>query len=157
MVTTRLEAWLLFGHILSAIVWLGGGLMLSVLASRARGSGNPGAVAEFARTLAFVGPRVLGPATFGTVGFGAGLVAASQAWDFSQAWVGIGMALFGVAFLIGAAYLSRVGIKLQRAADEGAAGASDTKALLGRWILGYRLILLTLLIAVWDMVFKPGL
>jgi hypothetical protein len=66
------------------------------------------------------------------------------------------MALFGVAFLIGAAYLSRVGIKLQRAANEGAAGASDTKELLGSWILGYRLILLTLLIAVWDMVFKPG-
>jgi uncharacterized membrane protein len=154
---TRLEAWLLFGHILSAIVWLGGGLMLSILASRARGSGNPGAVAEFARTLAFVGPRVLGPATLGTVGFGVWLVAASEAWDFSQLWVSIGMTLFAIAFIIGGVYLSRVGIKLQRAADEGTAGATDTKGLLGRWILGYRLILLALLIAVWDMVFKPGL
>ncbi len=153
---TRLETWLLFGHILSAIVWLGGGLTLSVLASRARGSSDPNSITEFARTLGFVGPRVLGPATLGTVGFGIWLVAASESWDFSQSWVRIGIALFAVAFLIGAAYLSRVGIKLQRAADEGAAGATDTKVLLGRWVLGYRLIVLTLLIALWDMVFKPG-
>lgn len=154
---TRLETWLLFGHILSAIVWLGGGLMLSVLASRARGSGDRDAIAEFARTLGFVGPRVLGPATLGTVGLGVWLVAASGAWDFSQLWIHIGITLFAIAFIIGGVYLSRVGIKLQRVANEGAASAADTKDLLGRWILGYRVILLTLLIAVWDMVFKPGL
>lgn len=154
---TTFDTWLLFGHILSAIVWLGGGFTLSVLASRAQGSSDPNSVVEFARTLSFVGPRVLGPATLGTVGFGIWLVAASQSWDFSQRWIHIGLGLFILAFLIGAAYLSRVGIKLQRAANEGATGATETRALLGRWVLGYRLIVLLLLIALWDMVFKPGL
>jgi uncharacterized membrane protein len=104
--------------------------------------------------LAYAGPRVLGPATVGTLVFGMWLVVESAAWDFSQSWVRIGVTLFAVAFLIGAVYLSRLGLQLQRTASESAAGA---KSLLGRWILGYRLVLLTLLLAVWDMVFKPGL
>jgi hypothetical protein len=29
--------------------------------------------------------------------------------------------------------------------------------LLDRWILGYRVVLVVLVVAVWDMVFKPGL
>ncbi len=29
--------------------------------------------------------------------------------------------------------------------------------LLGRWIVGYQIVLVILLFAVWDMVFKPGL
>ncbi len=152
----NLETWLLFGHILSAVVWVGGGLMLSVLGSRSRRSADPDAVAEFAATLAYAGPHVLGPATIGTVVFGVWLVVESEAWDFSLPWVRIGTALFVTAFLIGAVYLSRMGIKLQRVASESAAGATEGKALLGRWVLGYRLIMVILLLAIWDMVFKPG-
>jgi uncharacterized membrane protein len=150
------ERWLLFGHILSAIVWFGGGVMLSILASRARSSSDPNAVADFARTLVFAGPRVLGPANIGTVVFGVWLVAKSGAWDFSQTWVRIGAGLFAIAFLIGAAYLGRIGVQLQRAAEGSEAVAAEPRVLLGRWILGYRVILLILLVAVWDMVFKPG-
>lgn len=131
--------------------------MLSILGSRARASGDPNAVAEFARTLAYAGPRVLGPATVGTLVFGVWLVARSEAWDFSQPWVRIGTTLFVIAFLIGAVYLGRTGLQLQRTTSESGATAAEGKALLGRWILGYRLVLVTLLLAVWDMVFKPRL
>lgn len=56
-----LDSWLRFGHVLGVIVWLGGGLMLLVLGSRAQRSADAMAVVQFGRTLAYVGPRVLVP------------------------------------------------------------------------------------------------
>ncbi len=150
------ETWLLFAHILSAIIWLGGGLMLYVLAERARRIGEPGTVVAYARTLAYVGPRVLGPSSGATLVFGLWLVLQSDTWGFAQWWVRIGVALFAIAFLIGAAWLGRIGVRLQRATENAEASVHAT-FLLGRWVFGYRLILLVLLLAVWDMVFKPGL
>ena len=89
-----LDTWLKFGHILSATVWLGGGLALSLVASRARSSNDAGAVREFARTLTYVAPRVMTPGVLGTVIFGVALVLTSAAWDFAQAWVLIGLVLY---------------------------------------------------------------
>jgi hypothetical protein len=48
--------------------------------------------------------------------------------------------------------LSRIAIQMARAED-----GSTAADLLGRWILGVRVILVVLLIAVLDMVLKPGL
>lgn len=152
----QIETWILWGHILSVMVWLGGGVMLSVLAIRAR-TGEDAAVADFVRLLSYAGPRVLGPATLGTVVFGVWLVLQSDAWNFDQLWVQIGLGVYAAVFVGGAVGLSRLGLQLQRAADQGPAGATRRRALLGHWITGYRLILLALLIATWDMVFKPGM
>jgi uncharacterized membrane protein len=151
-----LDSWLHFGHILGATVWVGGGLMLSLLGSRARSSLDPRAVGEFARTLTYVGPSELAPAVIAVLVFGVWMVLESAAWDFTQLWVVIAIGLFVVAFLVGAIYLSRVSIQLQRAADEDV-GADVGRRLLGRWIMGYRAVLIVLVVAVWDMVFKPGL
>lgn len=51
---------------------------------------------------------------------------------------------------------SRAGVGLERA-TRGDGGAAQLPALLQQWIVGYSVILAVLLIAVWDMVFKPGL
>jgi uncharacterized membrane protein len=46
-----LDSWLHFGHVLNAIVWVGGGLMLSIVGLRVRSSGDPTALRQFAGTL----------------------------------------------------------------------------------------------------------
>ena len=51
-------------------------------------------------------------------------------------------------------YLSRVGIALGRASA--AADVPALRRLVDRWLTGYGVVLLILLVAVWDMVFKPG-
>jgi hypothetical protein len=82
------------------------------------------------------------------------MVLQSAEWNLGQFWVLLAFGLFALAFLIGGLYLGRIGTQLLRAdATEGV----NAQALLGRWIIGYRLVLLVLLITVWDMVFKPGL
>jgi hypothetical protein len=52
-------------------------------------------------------------------------------------------------------FQSRTAIGAQRAADAGDDGEAARQ--LRRWSWGTRLILLLLVVASWDMVFKPGL
>ncbi len=144
---------LLFAHILAAMVWLGGGLMLVFVARRARASADPRTILEFARSLSYLGPRVLAPAVIGVLVSGLALVLDSAAWDFAQAWVLIAIGLFTVAFLVGAVYLSRVALQLERS---GGNEAMVSRALLDRWLIGYAVVLSVLVLIAADMVFKPG-
>jgi len=143
----------LFGHILAAMVWLGGGLMLVFVARRARASDDPHTIGEFARSLSYLGPRVLAPAVIGVLVSGVALVLESAAWDFAQAWVLIAIGLFAVAFLVGAVYLSRVALQLERS---GGNDATLSRSLLDRWLIGYAVVLSVLVLIAADMVFKPG-
>lgn len=153
----NLVTWLKFAHILGAMIWIGGGVMLSLIGIRARQSKDPHFIGEFSRTLSYVGLRVLMPAVIVVLVFGVWLMLISPAWQFTQLWILLALGAFALAFLIGAVYLSRIALAL----DKLTAGTDfDLKAardLLSRWIVGYQIVLFILLFAVWDMVFKPGL
>jgi uncharacterized membrane protein len=148
--------WLLFLHVLAAMVWLGGGIMLAVTAARAlvRDS-DPPAVGRFTASLRATAPFVLAPATLAVLGLGVGLVVDTDAWDFGQLWVQLGVGLFAAAFVIGAAWESRTAIAASRAAERGDDG--EARRQLRRWLEGYGLIVLLLVVATWDMTTKPGL
>ena len=150
-----LQSWLLLLHILGAVVWMGGGLALSLIGLRVRRSSDPGVVAEFARTLSYLGLRAFTPALVVVLSTGFLMVLVGSGWRLSQPWILIGLALFLVAFLIGALYLSRVGIALEQALADPGRDVKTASALIGRWLVGYGAILLVLVAAVWDMVFKP--
>jgi uncharacterized membrane protein len=154
-IAATLYDWLLFLHIVAAMVWVGGAVLLGALASAVLRSGEPDAVARFVRSLPVVGPRVLAPATVAVVGLGVWLVLNSAAWDFGQFWVQLGLALFAAAFLLGAAHQSRAALRAERAVERG--DHDEALRSLTRWSWGYRLIILLLVLAAWDMVFKPGL
>jgi hypothetical protein len=149
-----LHQWLLFGHILGAMAWLGGGVVLALLAARVRRREDVAAYRDFAGTLTFVGPRVLMPGVIAVLVFGLWMVLEDPGWDFGQLWIQVAIGLFAAAFVIGALYLSRVGIQLGRAEAVDVVGQ---RRLVDRWLTGYGVVLLILLVAVWDMVFKPGL
>jgi uncharacterized membrane protein len=152
-----LYPWLLFLHILAAIVWIGGGLMLVLIAFRVRSSASPTMAAEFGRTLPYVALRGLTPAIAVLLLTGVSLVLTSRTWAFSQPWVLLALGLLVLAFLIGAIYLSRTGAALLRLAGEEGADVADGRVILNRWLLGYGVVLLILIVVVWDMIFKPGL
>ena len=152
-----LETWLHLLHIVGAVVWVGGGVMLSVIGARARRSENPQVIGDFAQMLSYMGPRVLMPAVLTVIITGVWLVLASPGWSFTQLWVILALGAFVVAFLIGAVYLSRIALELERLTIRTDASLQAARDVLGRWIVGYRVVLLILLFVLWDMVFKPGL
>ena len=151
-----LEPWLRFAHITGAVIWIGGGLMLTVIGGRARRSGDIVLIREFARTLSYVGPRVLAPAVVVVLASGIWLVV-QQSRDFSQLWILLALGAFAAAFVIGAVYLSRSAMMVERAAADTTGDTHAARDALGRWMLGYAAVLVILLFALWDMIFKPGL
>jgi uncharacterized membrane protein len=153
----NLYPWLVLFHVLAAMLWIGGSVVLNVLGTRARASTDPAVRADFVRSLGYVGPRILAPSVAAVVLFGAWMVLANDAWDFGQTWILAGLGLWVAALLFGAVYLGRVGIELGRAVESGGGDAPDARRLLDRWILGSRVLLAILLVVAWDMVFKPGL
>jgi uncharacterized membrane protein len=150
-----LENWLKFAHILGAIFWIGGGVMLSLLGVRARQSNDLHTIRDFAQVLSYVGLRVLMPSVIAVLLFGVWLMLASTAWRISQLWILLALGAFALAFLIGAVYLSRIAIVLERLTTNTEFDQNAARVLLGRWIAGYQIVLLILIFAVWDMVFKP--
>ena len=153
LATQSLYDWLLFLHILAAMVWLGGSVMLAVVAARVLRDPDPAAVVRFTSGLRVIGPLVLAPATLAVLGFGIWLVV--DAWDFGQLWVQLGLALFAGAFLIGAIWQSRTALAASRAAERD--DHAESRRQLRSWLWGYGLIILLLVAAAWDMTTKPGL
>jgi uncharacterized membrane protein len=150
-----LQSWLLFLHVLGATVWIGAGAAVGLTGLRVRHSTDHGVVADFARTLRYMGLRAFAPALFVVLATGLLMVLAGSRWRMTEPWILIGTALFLIAFLIGAVYLSRVGMALERAAADPGRDVAPIVALIWRWVVGYGVILLVLVVAVWDMIFKP--
>jgi uncharacterized membrane protein len=155
MIAASLYNWLLVLHILAAMVWVGGAVMLGAQATRVVLADDSDEVARFLRSLRVIGPIVLAPATVLVLGFGIWMVLNSAAWDFKQEWVQLAIGLFAGAFLIGAAHQSRAAIQADRAVERG--DHPEARRQLIRWSVGYWTILVLLVVAVWDMVMKPGL
>jgi uncharacterized membrane protein len=147
--------WLLFLHVVAAMVWVGGLVALTAFGAHVLRSGEREAVARFIGSLRVIGPFVLGPSSSLVVVFGIWLVVYSSAWGFGQTWIWLALVLLVAAVLVGAAFLSRAALAAEGAVKAG----DDTEAMeqLRRWSWGVRLILFLLVVATWDMVFKPGL
>ena len=154
MLVASLYDWLMFFHIVAAMVWVGGLVTLALLATQALRGDQPDNVARFVRSLRLIGP-MFGPAMVLVLGLGIWMVIDSDAWTFGQGWVRLALGLFAVAFVVGALFQSRAAILAQRAVDAGDHGEATRQ--LRRWSWGMRLILLLLLVVTWDMVFKPGI
>ena len=137
------------------MLWFGGAITLSALSYQLVRTGDADAVAHFLGSLRVIGPAVLAPGPLVLLATGIWSVTRNDAWGFGQSWVWLALALLGAAFVFGAAFQSRVAINAQRAAAAG--NGDEAVRLLARWTLGSILILVLLLVATWDMVFKPGL
>ena len=155
MIAFSLYDWLLFLHIVAAMVWVGGLVALVAFGTHALRSGDRDAVARFVGSLRVVGPFVLAPASSLVLAFGIWLVIDSPAWGFGQTWIWLALALVAAAVLVGALVLGRSALAAERAVNAGDHAEAATQ--LRRWSWGIRLILLLLVVATWDMVFKPGL
>ena len=150
-----LYEWLLFLHVLAAMIWLGGLVVLVSFGVRVLRSGDSETVTRFVPSLSAIGPFVLAPSSLLVVAFGIWMVIDNDAWGFGQTWVWLALALVAAAVLVGGAFLSRYALAAGRAVDAG--DHAEATRQLRRWAVGIGSIVLLLVVATWDMVFKPGL
>ena len=146
---------LLFGHLLAAMTWLGGDLMLQMFYLRARVTG-PEAVAQFAKDVEWIGLRVLNTASLLVVIFGVLLVLDSDIYEFSQFWISRGARHVPLSAVTGAAFLGPESGRIGALSDERGAERSRGSARIGRVVMISRIEFVLLVLIVLDMVLKPG-
>lgn len=145
---------LLYIHIVSAIIWVGGAFYAQLLAVRATRSADPGELPRLARTIEWFGSRVFMPAAVALFVAGAGMTL--QAWSFGQAWIAISVALWIASSISGAAYLAPRARRMAALFDTEGPTSPDGLSLLARMFLVVRLELASFALIVALMVFKPG-
>jgi hypothetical protein len=136
---TRYEVFL-FLHILSVILWVGAGTTLGLLWFHP----DRGLRQRIAPLGEWLGPRLFAPAALGALVFGLLLVHEGH-WTFHPLFVQLGLAAFGVSFVINAGVRAPLSRKL---ADQPERLEGTLSAL-----SGFELSVLYLTVA--DMVLKP--
>jgi uncharacterized membrane protein len=154
-VDVTLYEWLLVGHLLFAIAWVGGDVMLQALSLRALRA-RPERTVAFTADVEWVGLRVLTPAGLLVVAFGFGLVAEGS-WSLSDFWILAGLVVWAISFLTGATFLGPETGRISRLAASGDPSDPEVQRRISRVLLFSRIELVLLILIVFDMVVKPGL
>jgi uncharacterized membrane protein len=145
---------LLYVHIVSAVIWVGGAVYAQLLGFRVARSPDPSELPHLARHVEFIGARVFLPAAL--LLFASGAVMTLQAWTFGQTWIAVSVALWVLSAVVGAVYL---GPRVKRAAELFEAEGPTSQAgreLIDRLFLVSRLELIGFAVIIGLMTFKPG-
>ena len=141
-----------FGHVICALIWVGGGFAMMLNGVFAVRAGDAEATMRAIRLSSDLGGRLMVPASMLTLVFG--LVLCWFWVGFTDLWIVIGLAGYAATFLIGLFYFKptseRVAAMVERDGITPAALA-DGKAMLR--VARFDYAVMTVVVA--DMVFKP--
>ena len=141
-------------HVTSAVLWVGGGVMLTILAIIAERSNDPLQIANVARQAATVGEKFFAP--IGLITFLMGLaMMLNTNWGWGHFWIVIGLIGYATTFGIGIGLISPTVKKLHKVIETNGPTHPDSIALIKRVMLIARVDAALLLIVVLDMVTKP--
>jgi uncharacterized membrane protein len=142
-------------HVSFAIFWLGGGLLLTVLALRAERTSDPEELARIARQATFAGEKLFAPSSGIVLAMGIAMVINSPEFGFGTTFVIIGLVGFAISFATGIGVLSPRAKRLVELFDTVGAPAPETQAAIREILLISRVDMAVLLIVVADMLMKP--
>ena len=141
-----------FVHVTTAIIWVGGGVLGVAYTERAK-KAEAGHRLGIARDMEFVALRLFNPAAIVTLIFGILMVLEADAFEFSQAWILMGIGGIAISAALGMGYLGPQARRLVGELETGDAGGEARLVAVSRVAL---FDLVVLLVVVWAMVFKPG-
>jgi uncharacterized membrane protein len=141
-------------HVMLAVIWVGGAVLITVLALRAERARDADELATIARQAAFAGERIFAPA--GGIVFLMGIaMMINTDWGWGKFWVDAGLVGYASTFITGIAVLSPMAKQIQVSADEKGPEHPDTVAIVNKILLIARVDIAVLLLVIADMVTKP--
>jgi uncharacterized membrane protein len=141
-------------HVTFAVVWIGGGAFITILAIRAQRSGDTGEILTIARQAAFAGERIFAPA--GLIVFVMGIaMMLNFDWGWGSFWIVAGLIGYAATFITGVAVLSPLAKQIARSGAEKGPDHPETLALINKILLIARFDVCLLLLVIADMVTKP--
>jgi uncharacterized membrane protein len=109
---------LLFVHIVAAIVWVGGAVMINILTTRAVRAAAPQPLVSIIRDVAWVGERIIAPTALVLLAMGISMVAVNDGWTIGQTWIILALVGFGLTFLVGASFFGPEGRRIAKIIEE---------------------------------------
>jgi uncharacterized membrane protein len=141
-------------HVSVAVFWVGGGLLLTVLAMRAQRTGDANEIVTIARQAAFVGEKLFAPAGLVVLAMGIAMMINTN-WGWGHFWVIIGLLGYASTFGVGIGVLSPLAKQIAQSAEQNGPTSPQTLALIDRIMLIARIDVAVLLVVILDMVTKP--
>ena len=141
-------------HVAVAVFWVGGGMMITILALRAERAGNPDELAAIARQAAFVGEKLFAPAGLVVLLMGIAMMINID-WGWGKFWIVAGLLGYAATFATGVGVLSPLSKRVAALLEEKGAAAAETQEAIRRILLVARIDVAVLLLVVADMVTKP--
>lgn len=151
-----LREWLLLVHVLTAVVWLGGGVVLVLIGHRTLRRGDASSITGYIADSELAG-GLFGISSALVLASGVWLVIEVNAWEFDQPWILVSLVITAILFVIGAAYHApRVKRRLALAKSKGGA-APEVVTNVSNWLRLSVVELLVMACVVWLMIDKPWL
>lgn len=150
--------WFKAGHVMVAVLWVGGGATLGLLALMTLRLNDPLRMAQFAHQAGKIGELLYTPSSLLVLLFGIGLMTNDQSpWDWDMTFVQIALAGWALTFLVGFFYIRPTAAKLAKAIEERGPTDPEAQRLIKNILLVTRIDVLILLFIVFDMTAKPWL
>jgi uncharacterized membrane protein len=141
-------------HVTFVVIWVGGGVLLTILGVLAERRNDPVELATIARQAALVGERLFSPAAVVVLAMGIAMMTQID-WGWGQFWIIFGLIGFASTFVLGIGVLAPLSKKAAKAIDTRGAESPEAQALIARILLVARVDIAVLLLVVVDMVTKP--
>jgi uncharacterized membrane protein len=151
------DSWYLFWkalHVLSALIWVGGGLAITLLVIRAEQSGDTNRLVDLAEQAGWISRYAFVPSSLLVLATGIAATINGDL-DWGQFWIIFGLIAWGTSAAIGIGYITPRVSRLNAILSE--RGPTDPEALLQlrNITLAARIDLAFLLLIVIDMTVKP--
>ena len=143
-------------HVLAAIIWLGGGAMITVLAWQAQRAKDNAQLLQIGKQAEWLSMRVFVPASLLVLAMGIVLMHKGD-WGYGHFWALFGLIAWGVSFVVGAAFLGPEAGRLAKLIEAKGPEDPEVIARLNRIISVARADVVLVLLVAADMVAKPFL
>lgn len=144
----------LFVHVLAAVVWVGGGVMIQTLAVRVLRTSDPRRITSFAADVEWVANRIFIPASLVLIVAAVALmIDGDYAW--SALWVSLSLAAYIASAVTGAAFLGPESGRISKIVAAEGPESPEAVARIKRILVGSRIELIVLIAVVYLMTVKP--
>ena len=144
----------LFFHVVGAIIWLGSGLLLSVLAFRATRARDNEGLRRIAADSAGLANTLFIPASLSVLVFGL-LMVIDGPWSFDQLWIVLGLTGFAITLATGLLFVKPRSEKIDAMLERDGGMTEEAALEIQRLLIIGRADVVVLYLIVLDMVVKP--
>jgi uncharacterized membrane protein len=142
-------------HVAFAVIWVGGGLAITVIGLLAERAGDPRELAVIVKYAEKLGQRVFTPSGVIVLAFGVAMIEKGDL-SWSIFWIDFALVVWAISFAVGAGYLGPTAKKIHLAYEaSGGELTPEITALQQRVLSVIRFDAVLLLLIVVDMAAKP--